>query len=1596
MATQAFEDFKKQQKAQSASTPSAAAPATPGETDAFKAFKDSLKPKPAAPKQEAVASAAPAAKPDPSLLTKPKSSESFLAPSPALPTYVQATQANDELYKPVIDQARAVTNIVQTFARKARKSDNTGLAVVGGVTDEAINTAKDLLRKGRAMEQAQTKAGAAATGLDLAINLGTLGITDFATGAAPEVFRAAVEGLLTPTLGTDIAKKAGQVTQKGTQVGLNLIFNNLLYEGLGGIAAQKYQEVTGTTLTPEEQHAVKSAVTGGLMIAGFKGAQTAGKVKANYGNFKSAIEAEFVAPAYDTLGISPNRALTPETLQAKYKDALTRAAEVTTPDKDVRMNAIDQAYQIARDYQQMNAFSFARKWGDQYAVAKGVADEISQRAEKVKQGIDTFTKAETVEAAISSPDPKVSRKALKRVQSEPDLQLAFESELVDMNAELDPKLSKNAATDGYAYSRVNDPMSDTPARFDIQDGRTQIVFNDAVIQKQLARMMDGDVLIVGEGRNRRVFRRGANESFEALKTRFETELLQHEMSHLKTVSPEDVAALRAARVAGDDATAEKIRRSLEEKANTYMFEKSGELAEEARSVIEQADAFRIARENYKETTKSLVFADEVKEAEYKRFRAKAKQGPVAEAPKEFESRFRAEEAARREYTQVKERYVESSRKLKADERRVVEREVARPVVRLREGEDGVKVARRTSTEQRLFKERLSRRLEVGVVKERLNAKIEEVKAKFKDREAVKQSIVDYLRENKVPKDVRTKFVNKIQSAKTPEDAARIIREINAGWDRKTRTDLMKKTVELLDRTKAERNASGVRTSKYTQEVQSKLDRIRAYSKMDATQVGRQMAEMIDKFYANVQGDKSVALPDDLALELDLMEMGMLRTKSSRRLRNNIAAIEELIQTGKTERQRQRILREKTRDALVNDAVSAVLGGEEYVAKIQPGLDQKPISSFLNKAAADITPGISLFEGLGQKARKLADDVNSAILAGQNSTIKFGKSIQERLNKIYGSEADWHRASRELSKPYDFGTFTNKRGEKQSLKMSRYRAIEIYLANKDPHKSRYLKSAEGNAFTDEMVSAVELRLSNKDKQLGDLIMEGYKELGSKLAPAVGKETGVNMNLVENYTGQLRRDASPDVETSFVQAMLSDHFDRLSARPEFTKSRGSDTSPLKFSDNPLIDLFTYARKANHYISVADVARKMDGLIGNSKFRNAVIDARGREFYDALSFANENVKRGASPPREMSNAGKFMYKVQNNIITSLLMSPKVVAGQFASVASFRAAVATSKAKGSFWKGVMNTRKNLALMKEYTPSLVARYEDMPADQVRKIAEDRSALSRGIDYIAEKFSIPLNIADKITTLSGASGLWEVKVKEFMDAGKSLEESRRLAGRFIDSTITSSQSTRSLLGKSKLELSSDVMQAFTVLQNQPNKLALANALAVKKLRRGELTVKQFTDFVVWNSVIQPALYTSIRAAVGAGLAAALPQDKKKQEEEQPSLAQNIVAGAVEQNTGFMLVGQLVRTLMANFAGKNYELRPSVLQVLFDGIIDASRQAGSGDYDEAALISAREVLRTLKLGAVVPLLEAYRKALAEQNNERRAAERKKNPKTKKTK
>jgi hypothetical protein len=325
----------------------------------------------------------------------------------------------------------------------------------------------------------------------------------------------------------------------------------------------------------------------------------------------------------------------------------------------------------------------------------------------------------------------------------------------------------------------------------------------------------------------------------------------------------------------------------------------------------------------------------------------------------------------------------------------------------------------------------------------------------------------------------------------------------------------------------------------------------------------------------------------------------------------------------------------------------------------------------------------------------------------------------------------------------------------------------------------------------------------------------------------------------------------------------------------------------------------------------------------------------------------------------------------------------------------------QGDFWKGVKNAKANKADVLQYSPAVRTRLEATPSELMSQFTGDKGKITRALDRLKEWQAVPLEKMDAVTTIRGASGIFEAQKNHYLSEGFDLEKSKRLAGADVDDIITRTQSTRQYIGKSKLE--AGALRYFVQLKQQPTKIFRGNIEAAKLLRQGRITTKQYASFVVWNNIVQGTAYTALRSIPTFLLAQAALNgykaigDQKAADEKQKQIDQNFslngLAGdaafnSVTSATNAPIIGDMLTTLVQNTAfGKNYEYRPSLINTLVDDLMEAGKQAANGDYDEGVTSAIRMISRGAGIGDPVDAIKWIQNIQSAANNERRAEERK---------
>jgi len=1368
----------------------------------------------------------------------------------------------------------------------------------------------------------------------------------------------------------------------------------------GGIDIAKQM---GIEVTPEWEKTVTDVGVNTLLWAAFAGvAKGSGKIK-SVGEMRSS--ADMVKPMHQQLGIDSNKSLLGEVkkvddaqLRTAYKNTLDRIASEGGPDVAVKMDIADTAYRMAKDYNDMGPAGFSAKWDPLFEQAKIAGEQLNAKAMQKMDDVEVQTKAQAVAEAIHKP---ASSKTVREVRKfDPDMQLAFESELVRIGDEKFPSIQERAAKDGVAVRNIMDKADTRPAHYDIETG--ELRFNDAAINETMRGLAEGKILRIGEGKQTRVFRMRDGESIGSAKQRLMDAMYDHEVAHIKTITPDDIAQMRAAKATGDMTKFNDIRKDLEQRAETFRFEKGREISQEQFAALDESLARTQNLEDVRSSLRELEFKNKAQEASYQDWR-KTRTEPNAD----YQVRFDKEVALRKQLGEAKAAY----QKATPDAiRGAIERTVAREkgklsVERAKLGDKADVKTRKL--EVKLLRERILRRLEKQNVKESFEGKKQAIVEKFGKKGEAQQIIKDYMVENRVPKEVRGGFIAQLKNAKNASDAARVIDSIREQYSKYERKEARTRIVKLIERTKVERQASGLNKGKFTAETQRKLDQIKKLMKEDRQIMMGSVMKEVDQFWKD--NPDALELPDALAAKLELAEMSGLKSQTVAQLQNTEANIRGLMEEGKTERQMKMEERRRVDDNFIRNANEQSLGRTEKPLETQA--DIKVMQKAINESVArgwwnSSQPLGILVRRLGKAVGQLASETIGAVDRAAGRLADAGKKLEAKLESTYGKR--WNDTVHEMAtKQFDLGDMTDANGNTVRVRTTKMQAMDLYNALLDKDKAAALLNKDGNGYSQGMVDAMLGVLDEGDKKMADYIRESYKEIYPEMQKVFEERTGVPLGNVENYSGHARWEGMAErfAEMNPLESVLKDADNRrLSTSPIAVKTRSGFSGKLKLSDNPFADLMQYRQKVGHYIETAEQAARWRKLVSDSTFRDGILKKYGKEYLEGLDYHVANIERGGADLKKMSRLQKGFYELSQQVSGALIANPRVWMGQLSSLPQFTGeTVRLGGSKGAWLRGARKVKANAALLDKYVPTLKARYADAPAEIVARFGADRSKFRRGLEKFKKGQGSITEAFDKFTTMRGASGMFESMTEFYQSKGHDLNRAYELAGQDVARMVADTQSTKSFLGKSRLETQTSWIQPMTALQNQPNKIAHSMVQAIADVKTGKLTKAKAAEYLVWTGVIQPAMYYSLRAGTTVAMTSALyaflkgigadeeaekvraKAEKKRQEE---SVAQGIAGAMFSNATGFLVAGDAIMTAQNNLiGGKNYELRPSLSDVAVDDILGAIEQWNAGDIDEAAALSIRSISRANGIGDPLGLINAYLASASEKNKTRKAEEKK---------
>ncbi|MFA5130674.1 MAG: hypothetical protein WC477_07250, partial [Patescibacteria group bacterium] len=1175
-----------------------------------------------------------------------------------------------------------------------------------------------------------------------------------------------------PEIAEAVAAPAGPEVQEGAREAGN-IFNEKIMGGIstlaGGATEWAYRRIMPNATDSEVQAARDVGGLAGLILAfhGARGVYTAiPKGKAD----------PVLQASGDVLGMDVkwSNKPSPKKIEKAFAAKMHEAAASDSPVKAEKMDALKVARDALIDYSRApTPEAWSVKWDSRIKQAQNLASDVAEFGR-------TVVESNKVERATTGAVSPASRRAARAIE-DPVTQYAFEREIIEMAGKSDPKNIKT--------NHVDDPYDTRPAFYDTATG--EITFNDAVIAADVAKLLRGDVISIG-GKVPRRFEAKMGEHPEDLILRYKETIAAHEMAHAVTITPEDIAKLRAADAAGSQKEIDSIRRDLESRAERYIVENTpkpklakrsprAELRERADSLAERVTARRdVERKTTEDLTslraerETLRFATEAEEAQYTDWKRRVSRDPelrnmdVASMQEKLSGRAAAYERAKKggkvsqaEVVRMQERsrvlenlpdsdaVLDTFRERLTAEKKIAEKiKEAKTTLESRGKETKVErlareaiereEARRTKVEAKRKNEPAERQKnlresEVGRVREEAKTEMsrrevrttiekamirdaaERVKAKlrqkFVDKADAQQTLVDFMKKNRVPQGVRGRFITKLKNAKNAESAASVIDAIRKEWDGYERAGLQRKILKELKRVKIKTKA-GLPKGKLSADMQSRIDAIREYVKRPRAEILAERLRIVeewrDKEMVKDPNSRDYDLPENIQREIDLLDLGGIKEQTLPQLRNTLESIRSYVEEGRTARQKRAELKHEEQKEISKSVIKDIHGQETRPLETAPdpsfqeASTKKAFRWFMNQSS----PFQALARRVGGKFQELAERLTTDAYTATSKTNATWEGIASEAERIYGGTQKLATARHEMKKRIDLGEAVNAEGETVAVRMSRNEALDAWMQNQTELGKKIIES--GNKWTEEIKQKVFSILTAEDKAMGRwMIDEGYTKKFEDLRKTFAERRGVDLGYRENYAGQLQYEGERIPEHGlggFAEGVLHDSAQyQLSIDPSFVRKSKGANRPLKFSD-PLQKLFLYTRKADWYTTVSSRVDDIMNVLRDTDTRKALADKYGEDFVKTLDYHAENFMRGG---QEYEWSMGAIDRMSQGVFKAILATPSVAAGQVSALAQFRGEARLDGLNmKAYRRGLKNWRSKeyRKMLAEYAPSIKVR----------------------------------------------------------------------------------------------------------------------------------------------------------------------------------------------------------------------------------------------------------------------------------------------------
>ena len=723
-------------------------------------------------------------------------------------------------------------------------------------------------------------------------------------------------------------------------------------------------------------------------------------------------------------------------------------------------------------------------------------------------------------------------------------------------------------------------------------------------------------------------------------------------------------------------------------------------------------------------------------------------------------------------------------------------------------------------------------------------------------QAVQSEIRQLLLDSELdPKD-RDKFAATMKNTLTQEKLEKILPEIErkiSALEEKARVNSLKERIESEIKATKVKKQSGKPVGKFTAEIQEVLDSLRSALKMSKQEASDKITENLMKYQDELPPEEVVIENKILSIAAGMEEM------SSAELSELLQTIIDVKAAGRT----LAALLAKERRAFINDAaqkiVKEVSGGKGLTkgastVGIKDADETNPAAAtwkaflrfnifswdnLLNymalKSGKNVRPGESFLERFG-----------NVFLEGQKERAGRRRAMTQLGNMVESAYNVDSKGSLEILRknamPHSLGVFTNKRGEKAELILSKDQAIKKYMEMLDPTLEDTFSHEKGMAWTDEIKNAVTRFLTAQDKKFATKQLEFYRSYYNSVNAIYRKIYGTNLPFNEFYSPIRREGVGGDKMGGFGE-FIQEAAVRRSLATNSMKTRVKNVRPLAFTGSTQA-LEKHVEEMERFKAWAEKIRDLHAVFGNQEVKQAIYENQGSGTYKSILRWLEDFARGGV---HKSTRHARLDQLRTRFTQSKLgIRPKVAISQLTGTFAYLEELSAkdfTEGVIDFWKDPVGNYKKL---KELSVFLQLRGENIDRDIKDAIMGEDFAMFRAKPGFINMLMTNVSLGDKGAIIVGGWALYQSDLKKGMSKEEAIRHFEEVSNRI--------QQSGDIAEQNEWQRGGSFAKLFSMFLSNPNQYLRREVMAVMNAANKKIPVKQAAKTIFVYHFLMPMIF----------------------------------------------------------------------------------------------------------------------------------------------